>query len=272
MEARSLNRRFSIARLALLTRNRLLDEASVVGIGAAAILALNLLSILVARRAFFNYGGMGMNFWIPTIFLAGIFLSAQAFKGMHDGKAGTEWMLLPATPLEKYVAAFADAVILFPLVAAFAGMALSALFSLLERWTGGPGSAVWTPFTLQALRSWADYAIAAVVFLGGSAAFRKAALIKTAGMAAAYGLLVGLLITLGFWLFYAKGSANLELAGSFRYNWTFNRSGNGAEISDAAQRAVRIGLDIARYAILPAFAILFGAARVAEKESRDEVQ
>jgi hypothetical protein len=272
MEASNLNRRFSIARLALLTRNHLLDEASVVGIGAAAILALNLLSILVARRAFFNYGGMGMNFWIPTIFLAGIFLSAQAFKGMHDGKAGTEWILLPATPLEKYVAAFADAVILFPLVAAFAGMALSALFSLLERWTGGPGSAVWTPFTLQALRSWADYAIVAVVFLAGSATFRKASLIKTAGMAAAYGLAIGLVLSLGVWAFYKAGSADSHVSIFGGAGRGFSIMGKGFDVSDAAQRLISTGIDIARYAILPAFAILFGAARVAEKESRDEVQ
>jgi hypothetical protein len=271
MEARSLDRRFSLARLVLLTRNRLLDEVSVVGIGAAIVLVLNLLGILGSRRAFFNAGGYGGGMWIPAIFLGGILLAAQAFKGMHDGKAGTEWVLLPATPLEKYASAFADLVVLFPIAAAIGGMALSALLDLLERWAGGSGGRIWTPFSVEALRAWADYAILVVVLLAGSASFRKAALIKIIALAAAYGLGVGILVSLGFWAFLKGGSADISFLGRASHGFSF-AGGNGTQVSDAAQRAVGIGLDIARYAILPAFAILYGAAKVAEKESRDEVQ
>jgi hypothetical protein len=273
MTMRGIDKQFSLARLALLARNRLFDEASVVGIGAGVVLALNLLGILGGRRAFFNAHGFGGGFWVPAIVVGGLILAAQAFRGMHDGKAGTEWVLLPATPLEKYAAAFADAALIYPLAAALGGMALSALLSLLERAAGGPGGAIWTPFRLEVLRAWADYAVVAVVLLAGSASFRKAALIKTAGLAAAYCLAAGILLSLGLWAILrgaAFGSADFSIFGSMGRG--FSLSGEGGAISAAAQRAIGIGADVARYAIIPAFAILFGAAKVAEKESRDEVQ
>ena len=269
MEARSIDKRFSLARLALLIRNRLYEEAGIVGIGAAAVFALNLLGILGARQAFFNAHGFGGGFWVPAIVISGIILAAQALKGMHDGKAGTEWILLPATPLEKYAAAFADSVILFPLAASLGAMALSALLSLVERVAGGPGGAIWTPFNAATARAWADYAVAAVLFLAGSAAFRKAALIKTAGLSIAYGLGVGILLSLGLWAIFKGAPAGISIFGS---NGAFAISGGAASLSEGARKTVSIASGIASYAILPAFAMLFGAAKVAEKESRDEVQ
>jgi hypothetical protein len=270
MEARSLDRRFSPSRLALLTRNRLLDEASIVGIGAAVVLALNLLGILLSHRAFFNVQRMSGGFWVPAIALAGLLLAAQAFKGMHDGKAGTEWILLPATPLEKYASAFIDLVILFPLAAALTGMALSALLGLVERAAGGPGIGAWAPSAAEALKAWADYAAAATLFLAGSASFRKAAFIKTAGLALAYGLALGLLVMLGQRALFGGGSAEVSLfSGTGRF---LDFQGSGSSPSEGAQRALRLISYAASYAIFPAFAILFGAAKVAEKEGRDEVQ
>ena len=271
MEARSIDKRFSLARLALLIRNRVLEEASIVGIGAAVAFALNLLGILGAHRAFFNGNGL----WVPAIALTGLLLAAQAFKGMHDGKAGTEWILLPATPLEKYAAAFADSLILLPLAAATGAMALSASLSLIERAVGGPGGSIWTPFHTEVLRAWADYAVAAVVVLAGSAAFRKAALIKTAGMAIAYSLAAGLVLSVGLFLILKGNSAFGSAAGISIFGNMgrgFSVSGEGSKISEGAQKAVNLVSGIAQYAVLPAFAILFGAAKVAEKESRDEVQ
>jgi hypothetical protein len=268
MDRKTLEARFSPARLALLLRNRAFDEAAVAGIGAAAILALNLLGLLLSRAAFFNSPRAEGRLWISTIFLAGILLAGQAFRGMHDGKAGTDWVLLPATPLEKYLAGLLDCAVLFPVAAALAGMALSALLSLVERAVGGPGGAIWTPFGAEALRAWADYSVAATVIAAGSAAFRKAALLKTAALATAFGLALGLLAALGLWALHEGGNGAISVF-AFR-GGRFGIDGQG--VSAGARGFVQALYDIGRYAMLPAFAILFGAAKVAEKESRDEVQ
>ena len=234
-------------------------------------MALNLLGILAARRAFFNAHGFGGGFWVPAIFVGGIILAAQAFKGMHDGKAGTEWVLLPATPLEKYAAAFATAPSSFPSPRSLGAMALSALLALLERGAGGPGGAIWMPFNPEALRAWADYAVAAAVCLAGSAAFRKAALIKTVA-------LVDRLRPRSGRSSSASASGRSIRAAPAGISILAARIGlstiRGAPRAypRAARKTVSIVSGVASYAILPAFAILFGAAKVAEKESRDEVQ
>ena len=270
MEPQSLDRRFSLVRVARLLRNRVLDEASTIGIGAAIVLACNLLSLLVSHRAFYNSQGIGPSPWIVTIVLGGLLLAGGSLKAMHDGKSGTEWLLLPATPLEKYAAALADSILFFPLAAAIGAIAMSALLALLERAAGGPGDRVWAPFDARALVAWADYAVAALVLLAGSAAFRKAALLKTAAIFVAFGIAFLGLSALGLLAFFGKhGGSASQLR--FFSGW-LHIEGAGGNLSERAQKALAVGFKIARYAILPIFAILFGAARVAEKEARDEVQ
>jgi hypothetical protein len=271
MKAQSLERGFSLERMALLLRNRLLEEAPVLGVGAAAVFGVNLVGLALTGQAPFNHmGNWRMNgaatqssAWTWTIVVAGLLLAGMALKGIH-GKTGTDWILLPATPLEKYAAALLDCAFIFPVGAAVAGTLMSLLLALVERVAGGGGGAVWLAWGLEALETWGKYAIAAALFLAGSATFKKSALLKTFALALAYCSAVSLLLALGVSSF---GERNLHAG--FMYGF-FRASGMG--LSPRASEAVKIGLDIVSYAIFPAFAVLFGAAKVAEKEGRDEVQ
>jgi hypothetical protein len=273
VNAQSLERAFSFERLALLARNRLYEEAPVVGIGAAIVFGINLIGIATAGRAPFNHiGNWQVNgaaaqasAWTWTIVAAGLILAGMALKGVH-GKTGTDWILLPATPLEKYGAALLDCVFLFPVAAAVGGGLMSGLLSLAERLAGGSGGSVWLPWGLATLEAWGKYAIAAAVLLAGSATFRKSALLKTLGVAIAYCMLVSLLLSLGLWSFGDRGAD----AGFTFGNGFYRASGLG--LSPRAGKVVEIILGAGSYALLPAFAVLFGAAKVAEKEGRDEVQ
>jgi hypothetical protein len=269
MNAVSLGKSFSVERLALLLRNRVIDEAPVVGIGAAIILANNLISLLLVKSAFFNVGPSRTSLWSICLILGGLLLAGGAFKGMHDGKAGTEWILLPATSLEKYGAALVDLALVYPIAASILCAALSALLSLVVGAIGGQGGRVWLPLDLASLKAWGEYAIAVAVLLAGSASFRKAPLIKTAGLFVAYVLAVLALCALGLWA--ARGFGSVSLRGDLGFaNGSF--SFYGAGVSARAERIARAAFDVASYALLPAFAVLFGAAKVAEKEGRDEVQ
>jgi hypothetical protein len=275
MNAKSLERRFSIERVALLLRNRFLEEAPVIGIGAAIALGINALALAMARVAPFNHmagwrangNSMQGSAWTFTIILAGIILSSLALKGFH-GRDSTDRILLPATPIEKYVAAFLDCVVAFPLAAALGGTALSALLYLVERALGGDGGAIWTAWKPGALAAWGDYAAAATVFLAGSAAFRKTAWLKTIGLGIAYCLLGSIAIVAAIRGFgprdldfnYASGVMRMSIAAG------------GIGLGEAASNAIRIGIDVMFKAVIPVLAILFGAAKLAEKEGRDEVQ
>jgi hypothetical protein len=269
MKAQTLERRFSLERVALLLRNRIYDEAPAIGIVAAIVLANNLLSLWAAHQAMFNAPSLHGSAWIATIVIGGLLIAGNAFKGMHDGKAGSEWILLPATPLEKYAAAFLDSVVVFPIAATLASVAMSALLALIGRAAGGPEGAIFIPLDAEALKAWAYYAIAAAVFLAGSASFRKIPVLKTIGVASVIGLVAaGLLMAIAWALFGGKNGAVMHAGIHFVGELNFD----GSMVSERAQSAVRFLFDIACYAILPAFAILFGAAKVVEKEGRDEVQ
>ena len=261
------NPAFSFRRCTLLVRNRLYDEAGSVGIGAAVMVGLNLLGLILSRRAWLNESGSDQA-WSFAVILGGLLLASQAFKGMHDGKAGSEWLLLPASPLEKYAAAAADYLVIYPLVASAGAALASLLLSLLERALGGAGGTVWTPVLAGGFRAWGEYSIAAVILMTGSASFRKAPLIKTAGVVTVYVLAMSLLAFIGVLIFFSN---NAEASGSvLRVEGlaiNFER-----KLSEGAVKAETTLLDIARYGLAPLFALLYGYFRVFEKEARDEVQ
>jgi hypothetical protein len=268
MNTKTLERRFSVERVGLLLRNRIYEEAPVIGIGAAVIFALNLLTLWGSHQPMLNAPRLHGVAWIAVIVIGGLLLAGGAFKGMHDGKAGTDWILLPATPLEKYVAALADSAVVYPIAASAVCAAMSALLALLARLFGVDGGELWLPLDSRILLDWADYAIATSVLLAGSASFRKIPLLKTIGVGSAFFLVMIGLIALGVRAFFGPdGGAATHMSymnGSFNFD--------GSKVSQRAQDVVRMLFDIARYAILPAFAILFGVAKVIEKEGRDEVQ
>jgi hypothetical protein len=262
------NPAFSLRRCALLVRNRLYDEASSLGVGAAVIVGLNLLGLILSKRAWLNQTG-GTQLWSFAVVLGGLLLAAQAFKGMHAGKAGSEWLLLPASPLEKYAAAAADYLLIYPLAAAAAASLASLLLSLLERALGGTGGTIWTPLALGGFRGWGEYAIAAALLMAGSASFRKAPLVKTAGIATVYVLAMSLLAFVGVLIFFNhNGEANYSVLRVEGMALNFG----GKTLSEGAIKAETLLLDIARYGLAPLFALSYGYFRVFEKEARDEVQ
>ena len=264
MKLGTMGGRFSPARAALLVRNRALEDGPGLGIGLGIVLGANVLSLVVSHRAFLNSaGGQG---WSTAIVLAGLILSAYAFKGMHDGKAGSDWILLPATPLEKYLAALLSYLVLYPFLAAAAATGASALLHLAESLAGGPGGRIWTPFQAGILEDYADYAVASLVFIAGSASFRKRAPLKTIGAVTAYGLALASLFLGGLALLHA-GRGDLD----FRYmNGIF--SAEGGIDSDRIERIGKFLFEGIRLVLAPLFALLYGYFRVFEKEARDEVQ
>ena len=255
-------KRIAPARLWYLLRNRLLDDAPAVGIVAAIILGNNLLSLVFARRAAFNAGGDQA--WTLTICLGGLLLAAAAFKRMHDGKAGTEWLLLPAEPAEKYLAALIEYAFVAPLLFSAAAWGLSALLALAERAAGGPGSFVWDPLAAGGFKAWACYAIAVTLFLAGSASFRKIPFLKTVGVLMAMGLAAAAIFAAGAWLLYGGGHGISARSLSLAAN-DLDFSLNGADVSAGARRAVSLIAEISAYGLAPLFALLFGWAKVAEK-------
>lgn len=264
MTEATLKTPFSAARVALLCRNRALEDLPALAIGAGVLVGLNLLTLLFSGRTFMNDAdGQSWTFAI----MSGIILASAAFKGMHDGRSGTDWILLPASGAEKYAAALFSYLVAYPVAASVAAMALSALLSLIELAAGGPGGNIWNPIAAIGLKGWANYAIAALVLAVGSATFRKRALIKTLGVIVAFSLAAaGIFFLAVFIVRDLRGFPSFSFVashGGFRVDGDFNWK---------APPAVDVLLNIARYAILPVAALAYGYFRVTEKEALDEVQ
>ena len=265
MTKETLRKPFSASRITLLARNRAYEDFPALVIGAGILSGINLLFVILGKRAIMNDSG-GQS-WTMAICLAGILLSGAAFKGMHDGRSGTDWILLPATSLEKYTSGLFFYLFIFPLASAVAATGLSAIFSLAELASGGPGGRIWNPLSAVGLRGWFDYATVAVVFAAGSAAFRKRAFIKTFGLVVAYFLVAaGILLAA---VLVVRKLGGLPVPDLVFDNGDLRMAG---DLSFKAQPAVDTLLNIVRYALIPVFALLYGYFRVAEKEARDEVQ
>lgn len=264
MSARNTGGGFSIERAAIVLRNRIMEEAPSLGIGLAVVVGINALTFLASRVFVFNHDNGAM--WALAIVISGLLLCAQAFKAMHDGKAGTDWLLLPASPLEKFSAAVVDYVILFPIAAALAATGLSALFHVIAQAASKIPSPIWTFWNVDVLKGWAFYAVAATVFIAGSASFRKIPFLKTSAMAMAYTFVLGILLTLGVWI-VVRSHGNID-AGFHFENFNFE-----TEDMPKSLEAVTLWVGrIAWFVVLPAFSLVYGYFRVFEKEARDEVQ
>lgn len=275
MNAVELERPFSLERVALLMRCRFFEEAPAVGIGAAIILGLNLLGLVIAKSAIFNHmgtwhgGGAAVDGspWGGVLFLGGVVLASAAFKAFHEAR-GTDYILLPATSEEKYASAFLEVVVAFPLAGAAVASLMSALLALIEGALGGTGGSVWLPWGLEILKDWGRYAAVATVFLAGSATFGKTAWLKTIGVALAYFAVMCTAAVVVIWAFSPEGWERGRTVSSL--GWSFSLGGRA--LSERATRTVQAVADMLSFGVVPAFALFFGAAKVAEKEGRDAVQ
>jgi hypothetical protein len=262
MSNADMDRNFSFRRAGLLLRNRVLEELPALAIGLAIVVAFNLLGLVTSKRVWFNEAQAYM--WAIVIVGAGLLLASQAFKGMHDGKSGTDWLLLPASPLEKYVSAVVDYLVIFPLLGSAVCMGLSALFYFIAGAMGGNGDHIWSPAEIGGFKAWGEYAIAASVCLAGSASFRKIPLLKTIAVVSAYVIVMtGLFALVGYLVFKGNG------------NFSFNDNGltiDGGKLEKTAEDALLWIYKIAAFGLVPVFSLLYGYFRVFEKEARDEVQ
>lgn len=273
MKTVELQKSYSPLRVALLLRNQIASELPVAFIIAGIVLGLNLLFLVFGQGVPINSAVANADstlvpgpHWGIGITLLGLYLSSRAFKAMH-GRTGTDWLLLPATPLEKFSAAAVWIMVVWPIASSLAAMASSALLAGLAVLAGSNPGLIWHPFTRGGLELLLGYWSAAAVLVAGSASFRKNALIKTVGLVFAaflvFGLFSGGLVHL---LFRAR-----SYDGSIAFmNGYFRLSGNPR--LEAAQPWLQGIIDVWRLLLLPAFALVFAYFRVTEKEARDEVQ
>jgi hypothetical protein len=271
--AREAVAEFSLERLGRLIGNRFLHDIVPLGIGAAVILGLNLLVLFFApHQAFFNHtGGVLWNFAVVG---ACALAAGNAFHEMQSGKSGTEWLLLPATMLEKYLAAIIGLVLAIPAAAMLAATGLSALLAGIQGLAGGSGGEIWTPFSWNQPAFWGNFLVCNLILVTGSAVFRKQALIKTIGVTTAFSLVVAALVCgiayLILRLDQVDGSMSfLGTNGEGEFS-TFRIEGR--DVPQWIGHVLAWFWGLWWFAATPVAALAFGYFRLREKEAKDAVQ
>ncbi len=265
MNTATVQKPFSFERLALLTRNRLLEDLAPFLIALGAVAGLNLLSLILGGAAFFDHPSRhsGQTAWSFLIWLGGVLLAGRAFAQMHNGRGGSDWILLPATPLEKYAAALVSYLVVYPVAAALAATGLSAILEGLAILLQGSRGVIFNPLTGLDERSLFGYLFFVTASLAASARFGKLSLVKAGALFAVWGAVLGFLFVFGLLMTTPEGREALTHRHfSYRFHPDF----------DPASQPVLLWLGRAWGWFSWAAAAVYGYFRVAEKEAVDEVQ
>lgn len=261
MDKENLQQSFSVKRLYYLIRNRVYDDMGSVLIVAGAFLALNILLLLSAGQV----RPTKPEIWTIVIALGGVLLAGNGFAKMHDGKAGTEWILLPASSWEKYMAAFGMYLLVYPIAASFIALCESLLLSGMAYLLYGTFSSIYNPFTPVFLQHYGAYAFFVIIALAGSARFKKFAIGKTAAIGFSFLLLSSLFLILGLLLTDQEGRQIL-------FNGIRGQSSEIRRSLDPSKDELIRSFFKVYLTGTALFAIGYGYALIREKEARDEVQ
>lgn len=269
MSRTNLSIDFSLKRLILLTRNKVLAELPIALITAGVVIGLNLVFLILAdevpiNRVVSDYQpGIA---WAIGIFLLGLYFAGRGYKDMH-GAEGTEWILLPASRIEKFLSTLLWLYLIWPLASATAAVAGSALLYALQAAGGTATGVIWFPFNRSGMQLLLSWWTIIPLFIAGSSVFRTHAIIKTLGVSTL--LFLGLLmitVPLFRMLFEQR-----DFTGSVQLlNGRFFVSGN--ELLSGRLNLLQSLLDFWRFVVFPGCALFFTYCRITEKEGADAVQ
>lgn len=261
------SRKFSASRWGRLTLARLVDDARPLGWALAVVVGLNLVTLVVFRNLIFS----DRHLWSLFVAVASILTASGAFRSMHEGRSSTDWILWPATALEKYAAAVAEVVVV-PLALGLASFLASAALSGVQLLFTGEAASLWFPWNGFSGTSALGFLVFLLVVLTGAVSFRKHALWKTGLVLVGLGLVSTLLIYGVFTVLGLPGGIQGHWGARRMTFFQFNGPGASWHPSEGASNLASILAQVWYFGLLPAFCLVFGWTKVREKEARDEVQ
>jgi ABC-type antimicrobial peptide transport system permease subunit len=176
---RGVSASFTWRRVALLLRVDALLHARLLLVQSAAVAAVLLLLSLVLRGlaedAMSNYRGA----WLVLLFAWGPIVASFAFRELHDKTRNANWLLVPASALEKIVArgiwvtfgAFVFLLLYMTLVSALIEALHALAFGSARPLFHPLQGSVWTPF--------GHFLVVVSLYFAGAAWFRRAQFFKT---------------------------------------------------------------------------------------------
>lgn len=119
-------------------------------------------------------------------------MSSRAFKRAHLPGFGIDYLMLPASTFEKFLARLLNTSIVYTVgVVLFVELMSLAVLGLLTAF-GRDTGAIYNPLTLGTLKTAGAYLVVNALFVCGSLYFGKGALVKTALVLGAFMLFLGI--------------------------------------------------------------------------------
>jgi hypothetical protein len=261
-------RNLNPSRVLQLIRLRLVPDFTPIAIGIGILAGLNLLTwvfalLLGADTSAFRESRDGYG-WPALVILACFLTSSRAFHAMQSAKSATDWLLLPATTAEKYLATLLQTQVVVPVVTSLAGLLMMLVTDQFA-----------FPREFGAWQMWGFFVVFNLLLFTGSTVFRKFAVLKTVATLVGFATALGLVALLFFKLtggmhsgssFFVGMQEGWDSQGMKSPEWQL-RSAHG-DTSWFLQTFWELGI----YVFTPICALLFGYFRVAEKEAHHAVQ
>lgn len=249
-----MNQVIDIRRIGLLARKDFLQNWRVLLIGTGGIAGVVLLSAII--HAFVGSSASYEEFLRAPLFITGIIAASYAFSELHNKNKNDDYLLLPASALEKTLVRLLEVSLAVPLFGLIV-VALAALIAESVRFLAfGLPFNIFNPFVSPFWKDMLNLIVIQSVFFLGGAWFKKNHLIKTALTVIVFFIIIVLFTSvLGRIVFsqYFGGS----LIPDFNSLWKM-------------KTALTIG-KILLYGLLPPFCWIMAWVRVAETQSSDGI-
>ncbi len=258
---------FNVRRFGLLLKK---DAFSVYRTAAVSAMAVSLVVILISLISVWS-GDIDPAFhqiFFPTILILGGFIvTSRVFIDMHSSKTIHDWMMLPASLLEKHLSRLLASTILWILGALVGYSIISLVSEGLNGLIFGRGHLLFNPFAIEIWKTIPYYLVTQSIFFLGAAYFRKNHLIKTVLILALFALVLALVIALlgrvVFWDYFSGFFIPKE---SMRIGTTGGPA-QGAQIESFLQVMSVIGKTL-YWGILAPFCWFLSYLRIREQEVR----
>lgn len=219
----------------------------------------------------YSWGSYGTEvydqFFSSFLLLGGFILTSLNFaEDMFGRSSQHEWLMLPATSLEKFLSKAVLVTFAYPLALTLLFFATSLVTEPLQLLFFGNPIHLFNPFTLDVLPSFASFWVWNSVFLLGATYFRKAHFIKTV-------LAIGLVfLALGsLAMIFIRIIFSIKYGNSVGIFDTFYYFGEGGINSSVGLRAFAVLSKLIYYIGLPAFCWVTAFFRVEEVQATDAV-
>ena len=165
-------------RLGLLMRHELVTQRKSLTSGFTAIAGVVFGLFLIASAS-----GGGDDFhaslFSNILLIGGFIVSSVAFAELQDSKTGIHYMMLPGSPVEKYVSKLLLTSVGWTLAVIVLYTLMTAVSTLVAQIFFATTPGVWLPVGRATWTTIATYLVTQSIFLFGSVYFRKVAFLKT---------------------------------------------------------------------------------------------